>query len=74
MVTDATKQGRDAFQHNHPMSSCKYPVGSPLREQWMAGWHEAQNAAPRGAGVAHPGMMGDARRAAHLDKPSAHES
>ncbi|MBO0906351.1 ribosome modulation factor [Jiella sonneratiae] len=73
MTTDAYAQGRMAFEHNHPMSSCQYPVGSDLRGKWMDGWHAARNAAPAGDG-AHSGMMADARRAASLGRPDAHES
>ncbi|TFF21992.1 hypothetical protein E3C22_15185 [Jiella endophytica] len=74
MVTDAFEQGRLAFRHNHPMSACRYPVGSDLRAQWMAGWNTARNAAPGGDGSAHPGMMSDARRVGDLGRPAAHES
>ena len=74
MSTDAYEQGRLAFQHNHPMSSCKYPVGSPLRAAWMDGWTTARNAAPGGASSDHPGMMADARRAARVGQPDVRES
>ena len=74
MTTDARQQGRLAFVNNHPMSSCRYPVGSDLRANWMAGWQAAQNAAPKGGGASHPGLMADARRAAGGDRPAAHES
>ncbi|NDW06152.1 Rmf/CrpP family protein [Jiella pacifica] len=74
MTTDAREQGRLAFVNNHPMSSCEYPVGSDLRAEWMTGWQAAQNAAPKGDGASHPGMMADARRAATLGRPQAHES
>lgn len=46
MANDAFSQGKLAFEHNHPMSSCDYPVGSSLRAEWMAGWTEANNARP----------------------------
>ncbi|WP_185984963.1 Rmf/CrpP family protein [Aureimonas mangrovi] len=50
MTKDAFAQGKLAFEHNHPMSSCEYPVGSSLRAEWMAGWTEASNAKPNRAG------------------------
>ncbi len=46
MATDAFHQGKLAFQNNHPMSSCEYPVGSSLRAEWMAGWTESRNTDP----------------------------
>jgi hypothetical protein len=46
MRTDARDQGRLAFDHNLPMSSCTYPVGSTLRAEWMEGWNAARNARP----------------------------
>ncbi|KQT85801.1 Rmf/CrpP family protein [Aurantimonas sp. Leaf443] len=49
MPTDAFAQGKLAFQNNHPMSACDYPVGSSLRQDWMSGWTQARNAAPHGA-------------------------
>lgn len=63
MATDAFAQGKLAFEHNHPMSSCEFPVGSTLRAEWMNGWTTAQNSHPDSArqasGDKHPGMMGD---------------
>ena len=46
MAKDACAQGKLAFEHNHPMSSCDYPAGSSLRAEWMAGWTEANNSRP----------------------------
>ena len=46
MIKDAFNQGRLAFQHNHPMSACEYPVGSSLRAEWMSGWTTASNSLP----------------------------
>ena len=46
MAADAFHQGKLAFQNNHPMSSCEYPVGSSLRAEWMAGWTESRNTDP----------------------------
>lgn len=46
MRTDARDQGRLAFDHNLPMSSCTYPAGSTLRAEWMEGWNSARNARP----------------------------
>ena len=46
MATDARAQGALAFEHNQPMSSCQYPVGSTLRQEWMDGWTTARNAKP----------------------------
>jgi hypothetical protein len=46
MRTDARDQGRLAFDHNLPMSSCTYPAGSTLRTEWMEGWNSARNARP----------------------------
>ncbi|MBB4003927.1 ribosome modulation factor [Aurantimonas endophytica] len=73
MSTDAYEQGKLAFQHNHPMSSCEYPKGSPLRQAWMDGWTEARNATPAGSGD-RPGMMADARRATRVGQSDVHES
>jgi hypothetical protein len=53
MATDARAQGTLAFEHNQPMSSCQFPVGSTLREEWMAGWTAARNARPAAAPSAH---------------------
>ena len=46
MAADAFHQGKLAFQNNHPMSACEYPVGSSLRAEWMAGWNESRNTEP----------------------------
>ena len=69
MVTDAYEQGRLAHRNNHPMSSCKYPAGSSLRAQWMDGWTQARNAAPKGE--PHAGMMADAGRARSVGQPDS---
>ncbi|GGD95312.1 hypothetical protein GCM10011390_12600 [Aureimonas endophytica] len=76
--TDAFAQGKLAFQNNHPMSSCTYPVGSSIREEWMRGWTEGRNASPGGdgeaAGNSHPSMMGDGTEEQNLNQrgdPSA---
>ncbi|KAB0678778.1 Rmf/CrpP family protein [Aureimonas leprariae] len=75
--TDAYEQGKLAFQNNHPMSSCEFPVGSTLREDWMNGWNGARNASPTGDGPQgdqHPGMMGDGTEEQNLNQkgnPSA---
>ncbi|MFD2236735.1 Rmf/CrpP family protein [Aureimonas populi] len=47
MAKDAYAQGKLAYEHNHPMSSCEYPVGSSLRAEWMAGWTQASNTDPK---------------------------
>ncbi|HEX2017795.1 MAG TPA: Rmf/CrpP family protein [Aurantimonas sp.] len=73
MSTDAYEQGKLAFQHNHPMSSCEYPAGSTFRAAWMEGWTEARNAAP-GEGGERPGMMSDAKRATRVGQSDVHES
>ncbi|WP_152048077.1 Rmf/CrpP family protein [Aureimonas psammosilenae] len=78
--TSPFEQGKLAFKHNHPMSSCDFPVGSGVREEWMRGWTEARNASPVGdgqetqAGNSHPGMMGDGTEEQNLNQkgdPSA---
>jgi len=75
MVTDAYQQGRLAFQNNHPMSACSYPVDSTLRAEWMRGWNEARNGDPAaGAPDDHPGMMGEARKASRIDEVYVRQS
>ncbi len=54
MATDAFAQGKLAFEHNYPMSSCDYPAGSSLRAEWMAGWTEANNSRPNANRSARP--------------------
>ncbi len=73
MITDAREQGQLAFRHNHPMSACDYPVGSPLRTDWMSGWTTARNAAPGSrhdekSTEKHPGMMGDGTEEQNLNQ------
>lgn len=68
MAKDAFAQGKLAFEHNHPMSSCDYPVGSSLRAEWMAGWTEASNARPndgRGAATGPAAHSANEDRASH---------
>ena len=75
MATDAYQQGKLAYQNNHPMSSCGYPVDSTLRADWMRGWNAAQNADPStGAPERHSGMMGEARKASHVDEVNIRQS
>ncbi|MCB8840766.1 Rmf/CrpP family protein [Aurantimonas sp. VKM B-3413] len=75
MATDAYQQGKLAYQNNHPMSSCSYPVDSTLRADWMRGWNAAQNADPSAGAPSHrSGMMADARKASHVDEADVHES
>ena len=70
--TGAFDQGKLAFQNNHPMSSCDFPVGSGIRQEWMSGWNEARNASPNGEGRQgvdpHPGMMGDGTEEQNLNQ------
>lgn len=53
MIKDAYAQGKLAYGHNHPMSSCQYPVGSSMRAEWMAGWTQASNADMKRGQAAH---------------------
>lgn len=65
-MKDAFAQGKLAFEHNHAMSSCDYPVGSSLRAEWMAGWTQASNTRPqdgRNGGGQMPRDTGDDREA-----------
>ena len=76
MSKDAFAQGKLAFAHNLPMSSCEFPVGSSLRADWMSGWTEASNLSRKSAAKAdpHPGMMGDGTEEQNLNQkgdPSA---
>lgn len=70
MSKDAFAQGKLAFEHNLPMSSCDYPVGSSLRADWMAGWTEANNLSrkPSAASQTHVGMMGDGTEEQNLNQ------
>jgi hypothetical protein len=67
MATDAFAQGKLAFEHNHPMSSCDYPAGSSLRAEWMAGWTEANNTRPNAnrSAMPEPTHKASAERAEH---------
>jgi hypothetical protein len=74
-MTDAYQQGRLAYQNNHPMSGCAYPVDSTLRAEWMRGWNEAHNAHPgSGSPGEHSGMMADSERVRNFGRPEAHET
>ncbi|MEX6505940.1 Rmf/CrpP family protein [Jiella sp. M17.18] len=75
MATDAYQQGKLAYQNNYPMSGCSYPVDSTLRAEWMRGWNEARNADPATGGSGErSGMMGDARKASHIDERHVRQS
>lgn len=67
MAKDAFAQGKLAFEHNHPMSSCDYPAGSSLRAEWMAGWTEAANSRPNAnrSGMHQPASKPAGERVEH---------
>ena len=75
MPTNAFDQGKLAYRNNFSMSSCDYPTGSTLRDEWMKGWTQARGDDERKThGESSKGLMSDARRAKDLGRSSAHES